>query len=256
MKVFITGLIYFNGCRETVKRAYAPDGRAEGHFASLWIEANQVKESATEWWSDFRETRRVEGVDVIEFRIPDDAAITFPDEGSSVSCVELDKKLPKLKKKKHDEPEEDFDVDPATAETIAEVTIRGGEIRPRRFKDMGLVQWTIANPSAAQITVALKDVPGQSGIITLETPAQTEIVFSNTHNLFLLNANGHEAFAGNHVALFIKLNPGSDGIVVSNKPSGNAGQLKTTNAILNHMRKTAHTEGETPPCCKTLPIHG
>lgn len=256
MRVFITGLIFLNGCQEAEKRAYAPDGRDEGHFASLWIEASQVEESATNWWPLSRETRTVEGVDVIEFRIPEPVNIEFPDDGNAVTCFDLDELLPKLKKKKPDESEEDFEVDPATAETIAEVTIGGGEIRPWRFKNMGLVEWTIEHPSGPQIIAVLKGDASESRTITLNAPAEAEIVFSNTHNLFEIDKKTKkDALAGSHVALFIKLNPEPNVTVVSKKLPGSVGQLKSDNPILNVMRKSAHTEGETPPCCKTLPIH-
>jgi hypothetical protein len=249
MLVFMTGLIYFNGCNEAVKRAYATDATESGHFASLWIDADLVEESGTDWWDDSRETHDVDGVDVVEFRIPDPAEIWFPDEGDAMSCIDLDGKLAKLKKKKQDGTEEEFDVSPA-AQAIAEVTLRGGEIRPLRYKNMGLAQWTLAHPPSLAITAVLKDDASESGTITLKT-ADAEIVFSNTHNLFDVDKKTKEdAHAGDHVALFIALSPEPNVTVVSKKPTGSVGQLKTDNAILNKMRKNAHTEGETPGCCR------
>lgn len=245
MLVFMTGLIYLNGCKEAVKRAYAPDGRP-AHQASLWIADDLV--ASTDWWAEFRISRDVDGVAVTEFRVPGPSDIWFPDINVPMSCVDLDDKLPKLKKKKQNGSEEEFDVDPDIAETIAEVTIRGGRIEPKRFKQIGLVQWTITNPSTLVITAVSKETAGDSRTITLET-ATAEVVFSNTHDLFALDEKGKDSHAGDHVDLFIKLSPESNVTVVSKKPSGSVGQLKTDNAILNLMRKTAHTEGDTPGCC-------
>src|SRR5688572_11097182 len=110
MRVFMTGLIYLNGCTEAEKRAYAP--QATGHHASLWVEAAQLDDIATEWWSGSRRaTRGIDGVEIIEFVIPARATISFPVTAGDVTCDDLDHKLPKLKKKKQGQPDEDFAVD-------------------------------------------------------------------------------------------------------------------------------------------------
>src|SRR5688572_3755374 len=127
----MTGLIYLNGCNQDVMLAYAPT--APGHHASLWVEAPQLNEGATQWWSDFRHPARiVDGVGVIEFKIPNAAVIQFPGEGA-VDCSGLEDGLPKLKKKKKkkkdgdpDDPVQEFDVDPQTPEASTDVTMLGG----------------------------------------------------------------------------------------------------------------------------------
>jgi hypothetical protein len=247
LKVYLTGLIYFNGCNQDERRVFAPDVR--GHHASLWLEASQLNEGETQWWTGSRKSRDVEGVQVIEFRIPAPATITFPDEGNTVSCDDLENKLPKLKKKKQDEPDEDFDVDLENAQTIAEVTISGGDIRPLRFNKIGLVQWTIANPSGLQITAELKGNASETGTITLNT-GEAEVVFLNTHDL-PDEDDEVDVLHGNHVALFIKLNPKSNATVVSQKAKGSADKLKNKDApaALNFLRKIDFTCGDTPGCC-------
>ncbi|MFL6245625.1 MAG: hypothetical protein ACJ74H_06345 [Thermoanaerobaculia bacterium] len=249
----MTGLIYFNGCQEEVKRAYAPDG-TEGemipHYASLFIAADQINESGTGWWDNSWTTRDIGDPPVIEFRIPDAADIWFPDEGNAVSCDDLENKLPKLKKKKTKKGDlQNFAINPKTPQTIAEVTIRGGAIEPFRLTErMGLVQWTIPQPSGLSITVVLKD-SGESRTITLAS-ADAEVVFSNTHDLFTLDEAGHDALAGNHIVLFSKLNPTqASGILVSQKPKHNVEELTTGNTFLKYMKNIFHTCGETPPCC-------
>jgi hypothetical protein len=248
LKVYMTGLIYLNGCDEDVKRAYAPDGTGEEppHYASLFIAADQIE--ATDWWSESKISH--DKVVTIEFRIPAPSYIWFPDVGNAVSCIDLDDKLPKLKKKKAGK-DYDFDVDPGTAQAIAQVTIRGGSIQPCRFKNIGLVEWTIAPQSALTITAVKKD-GSDSRTIRLKPPAgavAAEVVFANTHDFFSVDEKGSDPLAGDHVGLFVKLSPEPDVTVVSKKAPGSVGKLKTDNAILNLMRKNAHTEGDTPNCC-------
>ncbi|HEX2100406.1 MAG TPA: hypothetical protein VHF69_07075 [Candidatus Synoicihabitans sp.] len=259
LTVYVAGLIYFNGCKQNVKRMYAPDGTDEKplHYASLWVAADLLEENATQWWNGFRHSYAVEGGQVVEFRMPGPAEITFPDLGhSNGTCDDLETKLGKLKKKKQDGTEEDFEIDPATAQTIAEVTIRGGDIRPRRFKETSLVEWTMNNPPTLQITAALKNNPGQSRTITLKPSAggvSAEVVFANTHDLFAGDGKGFRDDDDHDVALFKKLNPALAGeTLVSKKAQGNAGQLSTANAIIHRLRDFGRFAGGDPPnCCNS-----
>lgn len=266
LKVYMTGLIYFNGCEEAVKRAYAPDGRnyppLPPHQASLFIAASQIEESATQWWPapDFRKTHTVEGAPgdtVIELRLPDPANIWFPDTGNvPATCMDLETKLAKLKKKKHDESEEDFDVDPATAQAIAEVTLRGGSIQPFRVDKNGVVEWTITNHGTLAITAVLKNGSGER-TITLKPPAPgaaAEVVFANVHDLFLNDRK--DDLAGSHVGLFLQLNPTLAGVtVISKEPTGRVDRLTTGNAMINYMDRIKWTCGVTPGCCRTIIVN-
>lgn len=253
LTVYVAGLVYFNGCKQPVKRMFAPDG-TEGeppHYAFLWIAADLLEESATQWWDGFSVPRDVDGVAMVEFRIPEPAEISFPD-GDPGTCKDLDNKLPKLKKKQQDGTEENYEVDPATAETIAEATISSGTLTPRRFKNMGLVEWTIANPSTLQITTTLKDNPSDSRTITLKPAAEggpMEVVFANTHDLF--GSDTTEVLDDDHdLALFTKLNSALANVtLVSKKAPGSVGQLKTGNPVMNRLRFIKYSGGDPPNCC-------
>src|SRR5687768_7334739 len=130
MRVFMTGLIYLNGCKAEIKRAYAPNGSdyQPPHHASLWVPAGQVDTSATTWADSVEHPRLA----MVEFKIREHSQIVFPDQGVELYCDDLETKLPKLKKKKKDGSEHVFDVEDS-AGAIAEVTIRGGRIEPKRF---------------------------------------------------------------------------------------------------------------------------
>ena len=126
------------------------------------------------------------------------------------------------------------------------MTIRGGRIEPKRFGDLGLVQWTIDNSDGLAII-------GDAGTIALNTAA-AEVVFSNTHLQVGADSKDDrkkDPHAVDHVDLFIKLSPEADMTVVSKKAPGSVGQADTNNAFLEYMRGKAHTEGDTPGCCCT-----
>lgn len=258
LKVYMVGLIYFNGCDEEEKRAFAPDGRVAAfgvrpHFASLWVKANQVNlgAGATQWPE--RQLRSIDGVDVIEFRILEPVEIVFPDQNNPLSCADLDAVMPKLKKdKKKDEDEEYFAIDPVNARTIATVTIGGGRIVPfemKKNKKFGLVEWTIDNPSGLQITAGERS-------ITLMPGVATEVVFSNIHAIDL-NANLDTLADDDHIQLFKQLNPalGEGVTLVAHKP-GNLPRAQTNNALLKRLEDAHFTCGETPPCCARIVMEG
>lgn len=240
--VYMAGLIYLTGCDEVAKRAFAPDGRDYDppHYASLWIAEDDVEQD--NWWSGAtdKQSRSIDGVTVIEFRIPSPAKLWFPDPGDGVDCYDLEDGLAKLKKKNPDDSEEDFEIDPPNAITIAEVAILGGEIRPRRFKDITVLQWTIGDTPTRQITAVL-NATGEPRTITVADSA--EIVFTNIHDPSIHTP-------GDHAAVFKKLNPAQAGAtLVSKKARGSVGHIDGQNGILNFIRPAARGEGNTPACC-------
>src|SRR5690349_9599686 len=230
LKIYMFGLIYFDGCDAEEMHAYAPDG-TEGdadedippHFASLWIRADLVDTSATVWAE--KETHSIDGVVMNQFRIPDPAVMMFPDLGNPLSCVALDAVMPKLKKKKD---EEYFEIDPVNARTIAKATIRGGELVPYDLKNKwnGVVEWTIAHPSGIEITAGARK-------IVLVADVDAEVVLSNIHDI-PLNASHDSLRSKNHVQLFKQLNPalGDDVTLVSQRPGPPRPRLVTDNKYL------------------------
>src|SRR5215203_3140224 len=246
MKIYVTGLIFFNGCNEPVKGMFAPDGTQDlpdgipEHQASLWIAPEYVVEgSEAAWWPGRAGAVRSHDIDsdtVLEFRIMDPAKIEFPDlTGEEPNCDHLDEKLPKLKKKKKTTTT-DFAIDLDAAETIAEVILRGGDVTPRLLnKKVRFVEWTITAPSGLQIIAKLQDDDSVAGIITLNDPA-AEIVFSNTHDVFADDEEEKkDILRGNHVALFQKLNPEADISVFSQKAKKTAAPLTTENKFANYL---------------------
>ncbi|HUR80779.1 MAG TPA: hypothetical protein VM733_08430 [Thermoanaerobaculia bacterium] len=254
LTVYVAGLIYFDGCNQPVRHMYAPDGTTGKpvHHASLWVAADLLEESATQWWAGFRHSHTIAGTPVVEFRMPNPAQIRFPDDGTpGGTCDDLENKLAKLKKKKDDGTEEPYEIDPSNAEIIAEVTINRGNITPRRFKQMTLVEWTIPSPSTLQIITWLKSDSADSRTITLKPSAagvEAEVVFANTHDLSLdnkdLSADGHD------LALFKKLNLALGGAtLVSKKAPGSVGGPSTEPAIFEALRKMQYSGGDPPNCC-------
>jgi hypothetical protein len=259
LKVFMVGLIYFDGCDEEVMHAYAPDGRVAKfgvvpHFASLWIQADQVNTDATVWPE--RETHSIDGVPVIEFRIPDPTEIVFPVGDDQLSCAALDAVMPKLTAEKKNAKDEYFEIDPDNALTIATVTIPGGELVPYDLKNKwsGVVEWRIANPSGLEITAEITvESTTEEWTIVLKADVDAEVVLSNIHNI-PLNASHDSLRSKNHVQLFKQLNLGlgDDVTLVSHRPGPPLSQLVTNNKYLGFLRLVDFTCGDTPPCCSML----
>ena len=259
LKVYMVGLIYFNGCDELEKRMFAPDGRVGAfgvgpHRASLWINTDLVNIGATAWPE--RVAHVIDGVDVIEFQIPNPADIVFPVQNGPVSCDALVAIMPKLKKdkkdKKKDDEDEYFEIDPNHAETIARVTISGGELVPYDIKHgagnfFGLVEWRIVNQSGLAITAG-----GRT--ITLVSGAAVEVVFSNIHPVDP-NAKKDD-LRGDHIQLFRKLNTTlpNNVTLVAHKPA-NLPDPDTDNVVIQGLRGAQFTCGVTPPCCARV-VHG
>jgi len=265
LKVYMLGLLYFDGCEADERHVYAPDGRLWEplHYASFFIYESLIN-NTTNWWAEARHVHPIEvtgggpphTVQVIEFQVPYPCTISFSSQGAAGLCDDLDTKLPKLKRRMNGQ-DSDFVFNPATAETIAEVTMAGGEIRPRRFNSSGIVEWAITNDIPVVITATRKDGGGSRSIRLNAVDA--EVVFCNIHDVFvegtqkgnsdvLKNPNANEG----HIDLFRKLNPNlGNAILISSPPTGQVLPLAPiTNAFLQYLRAKAHIEGETPPCCK------
>jgi hypothetical protein len=249
LKVYVVGLIYFDGCDQPQMRAYAPDGRdgeftGIAHNASLWIRASQVVAETTNWGD--RAIHVLDGVPFVEFRITTPSELLFPDENDLLSCTALDAAMPKLKKeKKKDDEEEDFEIDPANALTIARLTIRGGTVVPYEITNKnrsGLVEWRIENPSGSQITAGDR-------VITLAA-GDAEVVFANMHDI-PLDAKHDKNADDDHIQLFRQLMaPGLRNVVTLRpaKPSKLA-EVSTENQYVSFLRMVKYSDGETPPCC-------
>lgn len=247
LKVYMLGLLYFDGCDADERHVYAPNGETwdPPHYAGLWIEESLVG-SVSSWWIEESHPieRGGETVVVRGFRVRDPARIVFPDIGTTITCDNLDTKLPKLRK----QPDDDFEYDPLTADTIAEVTMHSGTIHPGKFEGrLGLVEWTISNHSALRIKAETKE-GAELGTIDL-VGSDAEVVFCNIHDAF--EDVDKDPHAGNHISLFRKLNSTIGGAgLISRPPTGPVDPIHTDNAFIEFLRHVAHTEGETPPCCK------
>jgi len=258
LKVYVVGLIYFSGCDEEVKRAFAPDGTVAKfglpqHFASLWIKDTQVDLSAgaTQWAE--RQVHSISGANVIEFRIPASVELVFPDQGNTLSCDALDAVMPKLKKKKRkDEDPEYFEIDEGGASTIARVTIRGGRLEPfemKKNKKFGLVEWTIDNSSGPEITAGARKIRFAPGV-------DAEVVFSNIHTV---NLNGIDHLADDdHIQLFRQLlnSEQREAVTLAAAKVGKLNRSPTNNEFLKALEGSHFTCGETPPCCARIVIEG
>jgi len=208
--VHLAGIMYFHGCDAREKNVLVPDGtkgmgKIPPHYASIWVEPGSLQ--SDDWFKDEKYRRQVkvptnEGqvvVDVLEYRIPDSATVTFPDENDGpATFVNLTDALRKL-----EDLAPRFEVDRSAPQTIAKIPLRAGELEAFEFKDVAVVRWTIANPSSFTITATTRS---ETKSITLEKPANgagTEVVFGNTSDL--LNP---ETGDRDHFKLYAKLRVG------------------------------------------------
>lgn len=258
LRVYMIGLIYFNGCDEDQKFAFVPDGRlgAHGvcpHFASLWIRPEHIDLEGTLWPE--RDLKLVGEEPMYEFKMVEPAQIFFPDLANPLSCADLDAAMPKLKKEKKkdkDEVIEYFEIDAANARTIAKVEIRGGTIVPydmKRNEQFGLVEWTIGAPSGVEITAGPRR-------IRLVPEASAEVILSNIHSIDL-NANKDQLADHDHIQMFKQLNPAlrEDVVLVASKPA-KLPEPSTNNPLLRRLEGLHFTCGETPPCCASIVVAG
>jgi hypothetical protein len=231
LNVYMTGVIYFNGCNETDKRVYAPDGTTytPRHYASLWIAQEDVE--GDDWWPEDKIVRPVGGGLAFEYRIPSPVTLSFPGSGDA-SCTGLDGGLSKLKKEDKGS-EVDLEVSPNPA-TIAQIPIHGGAIKPRLYKGIRLVGWVI-DDAGTQIAA---ESASESRTITVRNGA--EVVFTNIPEL---PVHGKDS----HISLFNQLTvqPGS---LKANGPTGPANPITGNDAILDRIR--FGVLGNTPGCCR------
>lgn len=249
MNVYMIGAVYFNGCADEEKRAFAPDGRKFNprHVASLWVADEVLDRKATTWWPYHAFWHPV--LRVTEFRIPEPVRIVFPDgPGFSADCHTLERTLPKLHKEKGGVSKE-FTVNPKKARTIAEMAINSGYVKGGQLQDMTLAQWTIDRPAIPiTITVVSQKDPKDSRQIALEASAAAEIVFSNSHHLLTETNTEHARQYRGHAGVFKQLNP--DGMTVVAKPAVELNPMTIPSAFLNAFAKICQCS-DNPCCCKT-----
>lgn len=259
LKVYFTGLIYFDGCNAAQKNAYAPDGTNDdpSHHASLWVVKDELDEKATAWFAGStiphqfaaHGLRGAGTVDVLEFRIPSSADLSFPAGTQPASCSDLDDGLPKLQKWQPDGTFSDFAINPAVARTIAVIPIDSGNIRPAMFQSIRVVEWTIDDNASFSITATLRN-GGGSGTIVLNAPPKgewAEVVFSNIHEV--PEDDSPDLKVGYHVSIARHLDVDDSATMTCRAAKNKALPAKTDNQTLFHLSAVFHTEGDTPWCC-------
>jgi len=256
---YLTGLMYFDGCEADEKRALLPDGTDHNppHFASLFIEkAATYKEHWFPGQIKDPRTVTVQGHDrdVVEFRIPVRSVLTFPDDADiPAKCVDFEDGLPKLQ-----DADPAFEPNLVDPDTIAEVVIRGGTLRPLMLNKVPVVQWEVANQTGP-ITIrarALGDDRQPTGPeFTFTVPAGTDVILSNSPD-FIANSgiNSHHGShpVGPHFELYEKIaKAGHKGMLSNAKAKKLVGPLKPTNAYLQYLEKLKRfeVEGCTGSCC-------
>lgn len=198
--VHFVGLNYFNACTPGGKEVLIPNGTSPSddvpqHFASLFIEAEQL--ASDDWWPDYRLPRKISlevklgeirTVDVIEFRIPKKAEVTFQCNEKTLTNRNLDLGLPNLQGL-------GFVLD-AEPDTIANVPLPGGVLEVFRFGASALVRWLITDHDDP-ITVTARAGKEARSVTLLKSDEQlpAEVVFSNTVDL--LTPAGPQAGNGN-----------------------------------------------------------
>jgi len=226
--VDFVGIIYFHVCTGDRKFALVPngltgDGHVPPHYASFFIEASM--HDSDNWWRDQKFNRQVDvetsftktrPFDVLEFRIPKPAEITFDCGDKTLVTTDLDSGLPQLKK-----IDPHFELDLTGADTIAKMTIPGGALQAFQFGDASVVRWTITKHSdLVTITVNAGDETKRITLKRFDDRSSPGIVFSNTvdmlkardeHTGDLANTNGTAAHDHTgHFTLYAKLDKNRD----------------------------------------------
>jgi hypothetical protein len=256
----MSGLMYFNGCHSTEKEALLPNGTKRlrkydipPHYASIWVDSQDLDESQTHWWPGERKDRTlvfdiVAGITgtayVSEFRIPEQANVTFPDKLDPPAQFDrFESALPMLQK-----IDDVFEVDLDTPDVIARVSIRGGKLRAYKFKRVASVKWTIDHPDDPMT------VRANQYFITLK-PQTSEIVFSNNSDLL---AHGDQTphhvdtYEDNHFYLYSRIEKDRDGTgLVIPGYSDNLEQLAYQHPYLIKLASILHLSdsGCTGTCC-------
>jgi len=198
--------MYFNGCESPAKEALLPNGtqpldyypNIPPHYASVWVEPDDLE--TDHWWPGQKYRRELgDTAYVWEFRIPEPAIVTFPDQRDAPArfhCFEY--ALPKLKLDNNE-----FEVDLDCPNVIARVLIRGGNLAVYAFKQVASVKWTIKHPDEAM------EIKADGYSITLKRETR-EVVFSNNSDLLAPDYHGgHDclptADPDNHFYLYSQL---------------------------------------------------
>ena len=232
-KVHFAGLIYFHVCTTESRQALVPDGteavgHIPSHYASIFIELAQ--HDSDNWWPTSKIARQVslrrgpvsfQAVDVLEFRIPERAEISFACGDTALDTSNLDVVLPQLKK-----IDDQFVIDLDDIDVIATLPLPGGKLEALGFGSTAMVTWTITQHSdPITITARVGDVARR---ITLKGSEDTsEIVFSNTQDFFINNgshevgrpdpgAGSHAKDGQHHFTLYAKINKKRDSSKLEN----------------------------------------
>jgi len=232
--VQVVGIVYFNVCTTEPKVALVPNGtQADGHIpqhnASFFIEEG-LHDSDT-WWRQYKFVRPIEfetdrinrtrSVNLLEFRIPSRAEITFDCDDTKLETVDLDTGLPQLSK-----VDPRFDLDLEDPDIIARFQIPGGKLQAFQFGDASIVRWTISKHSGPiTITARTAEETKRITLKSVKGDKAPEIVFSNTIDMIGQDhsheegpgakkdltgpGHGHD-HAGGHFVLYAKINKGRD----------------------------------------------
>ncbi|HEY0371670.1 MAG TPA: hypothetical protein VGD79_06690 [Thermoanaerobaculia bacterium] len=244
MKVYVIGAVYFNGCREEKKRAFAPDGEHFNppHYASLWVSDAHLDRSATTWWP-YRSYWHSD-LGATEFRIPEAVDIAFPDGNGGANCQSLETTLAKLRKEKDGQTFE-FEVDERRARAIARVEIHGGTIEGGTFDGMGVAEWTIDSPSGRVISVEPHGDKKRAWQIGLNGN-DAEVVFSNMHHQ-ITDAPGQHTHYRDRAAIFRELSgDGADATIAVALPTAPR-NVMVADPVVRHFAHICNCSDK--PCC-------
>jgi len=251
--VHFVGIIYFHVCTTDRKIALVPngingDGHVPPHYASFFIEAS-LHDSDT-WWRDQKFNRQLQmetalakpgTFDVLEFRIPKPAVITFDCGDETLETKDLDIGLPQLKK-----IDPRFVLDLNDVDTIAQMAIPGGKLQAFQFGgDASVVSWTITKHSdLVTITASAGDEIKRITLKRFDRHASPEIVFSNTPDLITARSEppGHTEID----------HPGHKETGSGTTPSNHAGGHFTLYAKLDKNRDERGLENPTLPNVRVL----
>jgi len=264
LTVHMSGLMYFNGCHTTKKEALAPNGtrppadypKIPKHYASIWVESDDLREA--NWWPDLPRDKRhrllplefknrddeTEKAWVHEFRIPEPAAVTFPDElDAPAHFHRFEYALPRLQN-----ADNDFEVDVDDPDAIARVSIRGGNLGVYVFKKVASVKWVIKHPADPM------KIRANQYSITL-APQANEIVFSNNSDLLENDYQGHDCDQldpNNHFYLYSRIakDKNGSGLIIPCYPQ-NLQPLWYQHAYLKKLNDITrlNDSGCTGTCC-------
>jgi len=212
MTVNMIGIMYFGICGNGRNRILLPngtssDGHIPPHFASIFVEESAYV--SDNWWSTNRIERPVlvqngngesEIVNMLEFRIPAQARLHFPDhQGDQIDLGNLEHGLIRMR-----------DIDPdfvpefrPVGNWIAQIQIRSGDLQAFTINGgVSAVQWQIQNDLAAMKMTAVTTANNEARSVTVRSQdgqRGTEVVLANAPDLLALAASeGHHWSAAHH----------------------------------------------------------